>query len=444
MAGGALETKAGDQRAFEIEAGGVRNMQEKRTPGCLLVFAIGLLGSRTALATENNYFRAELRGQGVAIPFILELAMGKPPIIWNGSEKIEALIIRNPTRSSTSRVTIHFLEYGSMIEAHEQPDHSLVGRWKKPTNRDEITSLDFLAIPLASSEKHLRFPPNFKVSLEIEKPTTVDGRWAVKFSSDESPAIGVFKESGDKTVEGTFLTTTGDYRFLAGSYEHGLLRLSCFDGSHAFLFHARMQADGTLQGDFWSGAKWHETWTAKRDDKAALPDGFGLTKINSKARLKELKFPDLDGKERSFAEPGLLGKATIVEIFGSWCPNCHDAAELLVELEKKYGPRGLKVVGLAFESGDTERDVRQVKRYLERHKATYPVLLAGVRDRKKASAALQVVEELKSYPTFLFVDADGEVRSVYSGFSGPATGEEYTKLRRQFESAIEKLLATGG
>ncbi|HKQ47788.1 MAG TPA: TlpA disulfide reductase family protein [Phycisphaerae bacterium] len=331
-----------------------------------------------------------------------------------------------------------------MITAKSDSNGQLIGEWKKQTGEDKWTSIEFAAKRIAYSKKPLRFPRHFKITEEIEKPTTVDGRWAVKFSSEESPAIGVFKEGKDKTVEGTFLTATGDYRYLAGSYEYGLLRLSCFDGSHAFLFHARMQSDGTLQGDFWSGAKWHETWTAKRDDNAVLPDGFDLTEINPKVRLKGLKFPDLEGKERALGEPGLLGKATIIEIFGSWCPNCHDAAELLVELEKKYGPRGLKVVGLAFESGDTERDVRQVKRYLERHKAMYPVLLAGVRDREKASVALPVIEKLQSYPTFLFVDADGEVRSVYSGFSGPATGEEYAKLRKQFEGVIEKLLAGPG
>lgn len=363
-------------------------------------------------------------------------------VIENGSELIEL-------SGSSKGKLIEFDHYNSFIEADHDisarlrkgdPCRELKGVWKKLLSDGSWTELPFHSEPF----KGFRFKPNFKVTMEIEKPTTVDGRWTIKFSSDESPAIGVFKEWPDKTVEGTFLTTTGDYRFLAGSYEHGLLRLSCFDGSHAFLFHARIQSDGTLQGDFWSGAKWHETWTAKRDDNAALPDGFSLTKINPKARLKELKFPDLDGKERSLSEPGLLGKATIVEIFGSWCPNCHDAAELLVELEKKYGPRGLKIVGLAFESGDAERDVRQVKRYLERHKATYSVLLAGVRDREKASAALPVIEKLQCYPTFLFVDADGEVRSIYSGFSGPATGEEYAKLRKQFESTIEKLLATSG
>lgn len=395
---------------------------------------------------ENYTFRAVLNSPGGDLPFILKLDNKSGSLrgfFINGSERIECSRARREGR----KFLIESEEYESILEAEltttcfpKKSEDVMAGMWKKRASSGQWVELPFVA----ELFKGHRFKPNYKVTLEIEKPTTVDGRWAVKFSSDESPAIGVFKESNDKTVEGTFLTTTGDYRYLAGSYEHGLLRLSCFDGSHAFLFHARMQADGTLQGDFWSGAKWHETWTANRDDKVALPDGFSLTKINPKARLKGLKFPDLDGNERSLGEPGLLGKATIIEIFGSWCPNCHDAAELLVELEKRYGPRGLKVVGLAFESGDTARDVRQVKHYLERHKATYPVLLAGVRDRKKASAALPVIEELKSYPTFLFVDADGEVRSVYSGFSGPATGDEHIKLRGQFEGVIEKLLATGG
>jgi thiol-disulfide isomerase/thioredoxin len=398
--------------------------------------------SPVAQARAKRLYRATLSAQGQEIPFILELSeqRGEHARIWNGREKIDI-----PGFEETSdEVVIEFPYYNSKIEAKKVGHGELNGVWKKQGGDGSWTSIEFAAKGIPFEDKPLRFPRHFKITEEIEKSTTADGRWTVKFSSDESPAIGVFKENKDKTVEGTFLTTTGDYRYLAGSYEHGLLRLSCFDGSHAFLFHARMQSDGTLQGDFWSGAKWHETWTAKRDDKAALPDGFSLTKIDPKARLKGLKFPDLEGKERALGEPGLLGKATIVEIFGSWCPNCHDASELLVELEKKYGPRGLKVVGLAFESGDTERDVRQVKYYLERHKATYPVLLAGVRDREKASVALPVIEKLQSYPTFLFVDANGEVRSVYSGFSGPATGEEYAKLRKQFESTIEKLLASGG
>jgi thiol-disulfide isomerase/thioredoxin len=414
-------------------------MTEQGTSRRFFVLAILIFWSGIANASENHEYRAVLRAQGVEIPFFLDWADSNVDfaVIRNGYEKIMVRM----GRDDKGGVDLSFTHYGSIITAKEQPDHSFVGNWEKLNSKKELESIEFLAIPLSPSTTRLRFPREFKITEEIEKHPSVEGKWAVKFSSDDTPSIGVFMQDNDKNVEGTFLTTTGDYRYLAGSYEHGLLRLSCFDGTHAFLFHAKMQSDGTLKGDFWSGAKWHETWTAKRDDKAALPNGFSLTKINPKARLKELKFPDLDGKERSLSEPGLLGKATVVEIFGSWCPNCHDAADLLVDLEKTYGPRGFKIVGLAFESGDAERDALYVRRYLERHNATYQVLLAGVRDKDKASARLPVIEKLQGYPTFLFVDRDGTIRSAYTGFSGPATGEEYTKLRKQFEGAVEKLLA---
>jgi thiol-disulfide isomerase/thioredoxin len=391
-----------------------------------------------ALGYQHGIYRAVLQSPGGELPFILKMDNPRGNLeawVINGSEQI-----RIATANLTGiRFTLSFGHYDSLLELDTTGAVGVMkGSWKKRNSADQWTTME------AYTERcdGYRFKPNFKITEEVVNYAPVSGRWAVKFTGDAEPSVGGVKEGENKSVEGTFLTTTGDYRYLAGSYEYGLLRLSCFDGAHAFLFHANMQPDGTLKGDFWSGPKYHDTWTAKRDDKAALPDGFTLTKINPKARLKDLKFRDLDGKERSLAEPGLIGKATIVEVFGSWCPNCHDAADLLVELEKTHGPRGLKIVGLAFEAtGDSAHDAKQVRCYLERHKATYPVLLAGTRDKDKASAALPVIEKLKAYPTFLFVDGDGVVRSVYTGFSGPATGDEYGKLRGQFERLIEKMLA---
>ncbi len=97
------------------------------------------------------------------------------------------------------------------------------------------------------------------------------GRWKVRFETSERPAVGVFEARGSD-VTGTFLTSTGDDRFLAGSYERGRLRLSCFDGAHAFLFDARATGE-RLAGTFHSGNAWTETWSATRDaeESAALP-----------------------------------------------------------------------------------------------------------------------------------------------------------------------------
>jgi len=282
----------------------------------------------------------------------------------------------------------------------------------------------------------------------------------VRFAGDAEPAVGEFHIVAGGEARGTFLTTTGDHRFLAGRIDREQpgpgsllasddgtarfgLRLSCFDGSHAFLYSALTQPDGTLAGDFWSGGRFHDTWTAVRDEHAALPDAFSLTRAVPGGNANELVFPDLEGQPRRLSEPEFAGKLRVIEIFGSWCPNCADEAAELAELQAKYGPRGLKLVGLAFElTGDRARDAELVRRYAARHGANWPMLLAGVQDRKKASTALAgVIDELRAWPTTLFVDAAGKVRAVYTGWSGPATGEANAQQRAQIEKLIESLLA---
>ncbi len=140
-------------------------------------------------------------------------------------------------------------------------------------------------------------------------------------------------------------------------------------------------------------------------------------------------------------DPAFAGRARILEVFGTWCPNCYDATTYLVDLHERYGERGLSIVGLAFEmTGDFERDAEQVRVYSEHHGIRYPILIAGTSDKAEASKAFPLIERVKSYPTTIFMDGDGNVHTVYSGFSGPATGEAYARLQTLFESTIEELL----
>ena len=132
----------------------------------------------------------------------------------------------------------------------------------------------------------------------------------------------------------------------------------------------------------------------------------------------------------------------LIYVFGSWCPNCHDAAEYFAELQKKYDGQRLSILGLAFEhTGDFERDSQQVRRYLERHGASYPVLIAGLSDKKEASQAVPFLDRVRSYPTTVFVDANNKVRAVHTGFSGPATGAAYVDLKQKFESLIDQMIS---
>lgn len=398
----------------------------------VLLAAVGSAGRDSPVRTGP--WRAWVDCPGGAIPFGLELAKddgGWSATIVNGPERIEV-----PEVAISDGVLTLSIDYfdSSIVATVEDGGTRLEGEWKKKSTGERWTGLKFHA----TAGRTPRFEP---IAAGEQPAGNLARRWAIKFDQSDDLAVGVFEQGADNNVVATVMTTTGDYRFLAGTFEANRLRLSCFDGAHAFLFDAMMQSDGTLAGDFWSRDSWHQRWTARADPSAQLPDAFTQTHWTGTVPLADLIFPDVDGRKHSLADSAYAGKARIIEIFGTWCPNCHDASKYLIELDRKYRDRGLSIVGLAFElSGDFSRDAKQVRRYAERVGVTYPILLAGVSDKKKASEAFPALDRIRSYPTTIFLHADGRVRAVHTGFTGPATGEEFQKLRREFETIIEELL----
>lgn len=397
----------------------------------IIVLSTLLGASHQCLATprvDPQIFDAALVCEGGEVRFGIRIeGDGGSARAWvtNGEESIEV-----PEFTDTNgEMRFGFDYYDSAIIARRGADGVMLGEWKKRRGANEWTTMPFHARPGGVRTMDFR-----------EMPKEIAGRWRVKFAEEADDAVAIFGGGDRRDLRGTFLTTTGDYRFLAGIADKSGLTLSCFDGSHAFLFTAELQPDGSLKGDFWSGATYHDTWTAVKDEAAALPDPFSLTKFTgTSAQLDALSFTDTKGKERSMSE--FKGKPRVIEIFGTWCPNCLDATRLLTELDAKYRERGLSVVGLAFEvTGNAERDRKQVALYAERHHVKYPLLIAGKKDKAEASARFPVIDKLRAYPTFIFIDSTGEVRGVYTGFSGPATGEEHERLKRAFEKKIEEVI----
>ena len=388
--------------------------------------------SDPAPSLESGVWRAWLDSPGGELPFGLELTPsedGWSAHIINGPERIR---VRRVDLDG-DRLTLRIEHYDATIEATRTSPTTLDGRWWKTGKYGAISELPFHAI---HGETH-RFTP----IEDAGKSGSVNGRWAVRFAGEDDLAVAELEQGDGHEVTGTFLTTTGDYRYLAGSFEGDHLRLSAFDGAHAFLFDARLQSDGRLAGDFWSRESWHDTWTAERDDSATIDPATEQVAWVGGVPLAEVVYPDLAGTPRSLDDPEFAGRARILEVFGSWCPNCNDATAYLVELDERFRERGLSIVGLAFEmTGDFARDTEQVRVYRDYHGIEYPLLIAGTADKTEASKAFPLIERIKSFPTTIFMDGDGNVHMVYSGFSGPATGEAYTRLQTLFESTIEEIL----
>jgi thiol-disulfide isomerase/thioredoxin len=384
-------------------------------------------------------WRATLTSPGGPLPFALELVDGPNGLTAtarNGSERVSFSSAVAKGRTLVLRID----GYDSEIRASLEED-TLHGTWTKTTPSGPST-MPFTASRGASA----RFDTNIEAP-SYPVPASVDGEWSIRFTEEDGSTFvghGIV-QSKDGAVHGTILTDTGDYRYLEGRYTEGTLELSCFDGGHAFLFRAIVQDDGSLRGDFWSRAAYHARWTAKPivDGESPLADPFtavSLSKAETEGRFR-FSFPNASGTTVSERDARFEGKVVLVDIFGTWCPNCNDYAPILARWHRDFGPRGLEVVGLAFEfTGDAKRDRAQLDVYAKTHGIEFPLLLAGTSDKGDAADALPSLDVVKSYPTTVLIGRDGKVHAIHSGFAGPATGEHHTELVKRLESEIETLL----
>jgi hypothetical protein len=105
----------------------------------------------------------------------------------------------------------------------------------------------------------------------FEEPSTdnadVAGRWAVTFTGDQGEqnhGVAEFTQSFER-VTGAIPTPTGDRGLLAGEVHGDELFLSRFDGASAWLCKAKLDADGDLAGECWSGRTGPQSFRAERD-----------------------------------------------------------------------------------------------------------------------------------------------------------------------------------
>jgi peroxiredoxin len=272
----------------------------------------------------------------------------------------------------------------------------------------------------------------------------VSGRWAMQLIDDSGApeaVVGEFSQSHD-VVSGTILTSTGDHRYLAGQVKGDELYLSTFDGAHVFLYKAKIGADGSLVGDWWSGLAFHEKWIGKRNAAAQLPDAYGVTAMRAGVKKFDFAFPDLSGKTVSSKDPQFRGKVLIVALAGSWCPNCHDEAAFLAPLYKDYRGKGLEIVSLQFEHfGDFGRAAEATQRFRRHYGIEYTTLIAGVSDKDEAAKKLPMLQSFVAFPTTVFIDRKGDVRKIHTGYTGPATGDHYIQFVNEVKTTLDQLLA---
>ncbi|MCF6214320.1 MAG: TlpA family protein disulfide reductase [Flavobacteriaceae bacterium] len=297
----------------------------------------------------------------------------------------------------------------------------------------------------------LNFKASFGKKGRLDTPTSnnkFDGRWETYFIKDNGskiPAQGVFKSEGN-ILTGTFMTKTGDYRYLKGFAKDRHMVLYTFDGTHAFVFTADLQDDGSLKGDFYSGRSGHKPFTAKKNPAFELPNALELTYLKKGFDKVGFSFPGLDGKPVTLDDPKYKGKVVVLQIFGTWCPNCMDETRFYKKWYDKNKDRGVEIIGLAYENPvkgkfDFNYAKARVEKMKKKFKVGYDYVLAGISDSKVASESLPMLNKIISFPTSIIIDRKGKVRRIHTGFAGPATGKYYDAFVEDFNDFMAKLIA---
>jgi thiol-disulfide isomerase/thioredoxin len=385
---------------------------------------------------KEGMYRASLTinaEQGIELPFNFEVKYkGRKPliIIRNAEERITVDEISIKGDSVNFKMPAFDTEFRTVLKGN-----NLEGVWISHYR----TSKNTIAFKATYNESRRFIVPSQSGQAFFE------GRWEVTFSPGtdlSAKAIGIFNHlEQTEQITGTFLTETGDYRYLEGVQSGNQLYLSCFDGSHAFLFSAEYNNGIIKNGKFYSGIHWLETWEAKRNPDFNLTGAEWLTTLNNKNEKIKFTFPDLNKKNVSLADPKYAGKPVIVQIMGSWCPNCMDESVYLSDLYQRYSKEGLEIIALAFEkTTDFEKARNQVLRFKQRIGIEYDMLITMQSGKDKASEALPFLNKISAFPTTLFLNRQHQVVKIHTGFSGPATGNEYIHFKVTTENLIEKLL----
>ena len=308
-------------------------------------------------------------------------------------------------------ITLHFAHYAVTFHGQIVGDQ-LNGNYSADNGRFSYP----VTLRPASKEAAVRTAAN---------APNIGGTWIIPTESPKGEHAWrlVIRQNG-VDVSATILRVDGDTGTLHGSYQDGRFIVSHFQEVRPAMLEITPERDNTLTLKFFSthvsappGTAF-VLWHAVRPGQVAStpqPDDFAAHTV---VRDPRQPFPfsgkDLDGKLVTNLDPRFRGKVVLVNITGSWCPNCHDEAPFLAELYSKYHAQGLEIVALDFEEPEQITNLTRLHAFIQRYKLDYTFLIAGI--PAELNQKLPQVENLNAWPTTFFLNRQGLVRRVETGF----------------------------
>lgn len=391
----------------------------------LLIVAAASLGAQNGAAILAGRWDAVVTANKVDVPFVFEVAAdgtGLRGSFFNGDVRVTS----TAATLENGVATFTFAQYGATLQA-TLANGQMAGEYKRARGGP---------YPFRAT----------KAAAAAPRPTgnapSIAGTWIVSAKSNKGEIAWRFiaRQTG-ADVAATILRVDGDTGTLTGGYRDGKFVLSHFSGARPLLLEVTPAADGTLRL-IQNGQT--ELVAAKEGASRAAAIGTPTdpaehTRMKNPGERLQFSFRDLDGRTVSHADPKFAGKVLLVNISGSWCPNCHDEAPFLADLYRKYRARGLEVVTFSFEEEDQLANPTRLRAFIKNYGLDYTVLLAGIPDDLEAK--VPQAENLNAFPTTFLLGRDGRVRAIHAGFPSAGSGEFYSKAQRDIIGHVERLLA---
>jgi len=411
----------------------------------------------SSAAPDGRWDASLIQANGSVVPFRLDISGSGASLkgtFYNGFEPYE-----QTTKASfeNGQLVLRIDHYLTTITATVQ-NGELQGKVVSQS-RDSSTEYGFHATRHVDSASSAANVPSIAGSYEIPLETP---------SSKGEKAFRFIVEQRGADVAASILRVDGDTGAYSGTYKDGKWTLSHFDGSRPGVIVVTARPDGTLDvlqnperpglaaaSAGASGAKGYDNSPADgryakeliayrtevaRAKGLPKPENYEThTTARDPNERFTFNFPDVNGKLVSSEDPRFKGKVVLAIVTGTWCPNCHDEAQYLVELDKKYRDKGLAIVALDFEEPEQQSSLARERAFVKQYGVKYTYLIAGAPAEMWEKIPQAV--NLNTWPATLFVGRDGRVRGIHSGFASRASGEFNTQLKKEFTAKIEELLA---
>jgi thiol-disulfide isomerase/thioredoxin len=364
--------------------------------------------------------------------------------LLNGSDRMDFSSIVQQGRE----VTLRLDQYDATLSAHCLPGFARCNALEGEYVRQKGSSLSRNSFT-AKCPRRASDPVQDSVHPQAPQ-VSMASDWQFSFTSssgkpDSEPNAPAHFTQDDRHVEGTIAPVSGDYGLLSGELSSGRgaeLHLSRFDGIHALRLDGHFVSPDRIEGVFHVAPPSALSFVATRSAPSSgdFQEAENLTSVENPSAPFRFQGVNASGTTITQNDPSLRGKIVLLDIFGTWCPNCHDEAPVLQSLYTKFHARGLEIVGLSYEYvDDRSRNQRLLEVYRRKYSIAFPLLLAGTTDSGQIAKTLPQLRNFGAYPTTIFLDRHGRVRLIHAGFSGPATGR-LEEIRQHFERTVVKLL----